>query len=162
MIEKFEGVTVLTKANVYFDGKVQSRTVLFADGSKKTLGVILPGEYEFGTADRELMEMTAGVASVVLPGREDWQSYGPGQSFGIPRTAVQVPLDEPTEYVCTYFRLIPLHLVHTEILTARKRIPSRRVVLPGSPRHAVGRLCSVCCGRTRRSVSQDLTYTTST
>ena len=105
MIEKFEGVTVLTKANVYFDGKVQSRTVLFADGSKKTLGVILPGEYEFGTADRELMEMTAGVASVVLPGREDWQSYGPGQSFGIPANSkFKYRCAEPTEYVCTYFK----------------------------------------------------------
>ena len=68
MMEKFENVTVLTKGNIYFDGKVQSRTVLFPDGGKKTLGVILPGDYEFGTADREVMEMTAGVATVMLPG----------------------------------------------------------------------------------------------
>ena len=66
MMEKFENVTVLTKGNIYFDGKVQSRTVLFPDGGKKTLGVILPGDYEFGTADREVMEMTAGVATASL------------------------------------------------------------------------------------------------
>jgi len=105
MVEKFENVTVLTKGNIYFDGKVQSRTVLFADGSKKTLGVILPGEYEFGTADRELMEMTAGVAEVLLPGESEWKAYGPGTSFGIPANSkFRYRCGEITEYVCSYFR----------------------------------------------------------
>ena len=54
---EFKNVTVVKKANVYFEGKVTSRTVLFPDGSKKTLGVMMPGEYEFGTAEKEIMEI---------------------------------------------------------------------------------------------------------
>jgi uncharacterized protein YaiE (UPF0345 family) len=53
-MEEFRNVTVVKKANIYHDGKVTSRTVLFGDGSKKTLGVMLPGKYEFSTGDREL------------------------------------------------------------------------------------------------------------
>lgn len=105
MMEKFENVTVLTKGNIYFDGKVQSRTVLFPDGGKKTLGVILPGDYEFGTADREVMEMTAGVATVMLPGEAEWKAYGPGTSFGIPANSkFKYRCGEPTEYVCSYYK----------------------------------------------------------
>ncbi len=105
MIEKFENVTVLAKGNIYFDGKVQSRTVLFPDGSRKTLGVILPGEYEFGTADRELMEMTSGVAEVLLPNETGWKAFGPGTSFGIPANSrFKYRCTEITEYVCSYFK----------------------------------------------------------
>ncbi len=67
----FTNVTVVKKANVYFDGKVTSRTVLFADGSKKTLGVMLPGEYEFGTGDPEVMEILVGDLDVLLPDRRN-------------------------------------------------------------------------------------------
>ena len=59
-MSEFKNVTVVKKANVYFDGKVTSRTLLFPDGSKKTLGMMLPGEYEFGTASKELMEILVG------------------------------------------------------------------------------------------------------
>ena len=59
-MQEFKNVTVIKKANVYFDGKVTSRTVLFSDGTKKTLGIMMPGEYEFGTADKEIMEILSG------------------------------------------------------------------------------------------------------
>ena len=105
MIEKFENVTVLTKGNIYFDGNVQSRTVLFPDGAKKTLGVILPGDYEFGTADREEMEMTAGTARVKLTGDVDWRAYGPGEKFGIPANCkFKYRCAEVTEYICSYYK----------------------------------------------------------
>ena len=68
-MSEFRNVTVVKKANVYFDGKVTSRTVLFPDGSKKTLGVMLPGEYTFNTADKEIMEILAGDLEVLFPGR---------------------------------------------------------------------------------------------
>ncbi len=71
---QFENVTVVKAANIYFDGKVTSRTVLFADGTKKTLGVMLPGDYEFGTAEKEIMEILAGDMDVCLPG-ESWKSH---------------------------------------------------------------------------------------
>ena len=70
-MSEFKNVTVVREANVYFDGKVTSRTVLFADGSKKTLGVMLPGEYEFGTGDKEIMEIFSGDMDVLLPGRNE-------------------------------------------------------------------------------------------
>ena len=63
-MSEFTNVTVIKKANVYFDGKVVSRTVVFADGSKKTLGIMQPGEYEFGTGDKELMEIISGAEAL--------------------------------------------------------------------------------------------------
>ena len=67
--EKFDGVSVVTKANVYFDGKVVSHSVLFADGSKKTVGLIYPGKFHFGTDKAERMEIVAGACSVKLDGQ---------------------------------------------------------------------------------------------
>ncbi len=105
MIQKFEGVTVDTKANIYYEGKVQSRTMLLPDGSRKTLGVILAGEYEFGTADRELMEVVAGSAEVLLPDASDWQTVSPDESFGIPSNSkFKLKTEGVFEYVCSYFK----------------------------------------------------------
>ena len=59
-MSNFENVTVVKAANIYFDGKVTSRVLQFADGSKKTLGIMMPGDYEFGTDDNELMEIQVG------------------------------------------------------------------------------------------------------
>jgi uncharacterized protein YaiE (UPF0345 family) len=53
-MSEFNDVTIIKKANIYFDGKVTSRSVVFPDGSRKTLGIMLPGEYEFNTDDRDL------------------------------------------------------------------------------------------------------------
>ena len=86
-MEQFSNVTVVKKANVYFDGKVTSRTVQFNDGSHKTLGIMLPGEYEFGTAVAEDMEMLAGTMDVLLPGEQEWQTFSAGQSFHVPANA---------------------------------------------------------------------------
>ena len=84
MSEKFDNVSVIAKANVYFDGQVTSRTVLFADGSKKTLGFMQAGDYEFGTEAPELMEMLGGSMEVRLDGEEEWKSYAEGQAFHVP------------------------------------------------------------------------------
>src|SRR5512137_246589 len=82
--DRFENVTVIKKANVYFDGKVTSRNVLFPDGTRKTLGFMFPGEYEFSTAAPELMEVLAGELEVLLPGSQDWQTVKPGETFQVP------------------------------------------------------------------------------
>jgi len=63
----FKDVTIIKKANIYFDGKVTSRTVIFPDGSRKTLGIMLPGEYEFNTDDKEII---SGDLEVLLPESE--------------------------------------------------------------------------------------------
>lgn len=73
-MSEFSNVTIVKKANVYFDGKVTSRTILFGDGTKKTLGIMMPGEYEFGTADKELMEILAGDMDVLLPNEAVWKN----------------------------------------------------------------------------------------
>ena len=101
--DKFENVTVVKKANIYFDGKVTSRNVLFADGTRKTLGFMLPGEYTFSTGAREVMELLNGGMDVLLPGRADWQTFAAGQSFEVPaNSSFQLKLKVPVDYCCSY------------------------------------------------------------
>lgn len=101
-MSEFTNVTVTREANVYFEGKVTSRTVHFPDGSKKTLGIMLPGDYEFGTDAKELMEILAGKLDVQLPG-QDWQSFAAGQSFEVPANAsFKLKVQEVTDYCCSY------------------------------------------------------------
>jgi uncharacterized protein YaiE (UPF0345 family) len=83
MSEKFENVTIIKKANVYFGGQVTSRTVQFADGSKKTLGFMQAGDYEFGTEAAELMELLGGSMDVKLAGSDAWNTYAEGQAFEV-------------------------------------------------------------------------------
>lgn len=100
---EFNNVSVIKKANIYFDGKVSSRTVKFADGSKKTLGFMLPGEYTFGTDCKELMEILAGELEILLPGNDQWQAISGGQSFEVPAKAeFSLRIQEPTDYCCSY------------------------------------------------------------
>ena len=100
---QFEQVTVVKKANVYFEGKVTSRTVLFADGTKKTLGIMLPGEYEFSTGAPEVMEVLGGSMKVKLPGGADWQVFAEGQSFHVPANAsFKLVIDAVADYCCSY------------------------------------------------------------
>ena len=101
---EFSGVTVHTKANIYFDGNVVSHTVLSPDGSRKTLGLIRPGSYHFNTAAAERMEIVAGECVVTLDGSETEQRYGVGSSFEVPAKsgftiAVQSGL---CEYICSF------------------------------------------------------------
>ncbi len=104
-MDRFENVTVVKKANVYYDGKVTSRTVLFQDGTKKTLGIIMPGEYEFGTADKEIMEVLGGRLNVLLPGSEVWGSFEAGQSFEVPaNSSFKVSADGVADYCCSYVK----------------------------------------------------------
>lgn len=103
MPDRFDNVTIIKKANVYFDGKVTSRTVLFPDGTRKTLGFMMPGEYEFGTGTRELMEMLNGEMEVLLPGQSEWQTFGGGQSFEVPAdSSFKLKLKGPVDYCCSY------------------------------------------------------------
>jgi len=102
-MKEFSNITVIKKANVYFDGKVTSRIVLFPDGTKKTLGIMLPGDYEFSTNDKEHMEIIAGDLDVLLPGSTVWNSFGPGQSFEVPaESKFSLKVKTVTDYCCSY------------------------------------------------------------
>ena len=104
-MSEFKNVTVVKKANIYFDGKVTSRTILFSDGSKKTLGIMLPGEYEFSTADKELMELLAGDLEVLLPGAEGWKTAQEGESFEVPaQSKFSLRVKSITDYCCSYIK----------------------------------------------------------
>ena len=104
-MDRFENVTAIKKANVYFEGKVTSRTILFEDGTKKTLGILLPGEYEFGTADMEIMEVLGGSINALLPDNETWALYKEGQSFEIPANSkFKVSVSEVSDYCCSYIK----------------------------------------------------------
>ncbi len=104
-MSEFTNVTVVREANVYFDGKVTSRTVVFPDGSKKTLGIMLPGDYEFGTDAKEIMEIMAGSLDVMLPGESTWQTIVAGQSFEVPANSkFQLKVKDVADYCCSYIK----------------------------------------------------------
>jgi uncharacterized protein YaiE (UPF0345 family) len=102
--ERFENVTAVAKANVYFDGKVVSHSLLFPDGSKKTLGLIYPGAFHFGTDAAERMEIVAGTCVVKLDGQAASKAYGAGQAFDVPaKSGFDIEVREGIcEYVCSF------------------------------------------------------------
>ncbi len=100
---QYENVSVVKKANVYFDGKCVSHTLHFPDGSRKSIGVIFPGTLTFKTAEPELMEITAGSCRVRLPGDQDWRVCRAGESFSVPaNTSFDIEPLETLDYVCHY------------------------------------------------------------
>jgi purine/pyrimidine-nucleoside phosphorylase len=102
-MSEFKNVTVVREANVYFDGGVTSRTILFADGTKKTLGIMLPGEYEFGTGSAEVMEILAGELEVLLPGSQNWQAVKGGESFEVPANSkFTMKVKTVADYCCSF------------------------------------------------------------
>ncbi|PIW61718.1 pyrimidine/purine nucleoside phosphorylase [Shewanella sp. CG12_big_fil_rev_8_21_14_0_65_47_15] len=98
-----EQVSVAKKANIYFDGKVASRSVFFADGSKQTLGVVLPGEYEFSTSQGEIMEVTSGTFEVQLPEASTWETFEAGTQFELAaNVSFKIRNTAIAEYCCSY------------------------------------------------------------
>lgn len=102
-MSEFNNVRVNTRANIYFDGRCISHSVHFADGSRKTLGVILPSTLCFNTAAAEVMEVQAGHCRVRLAGSEQWQDYRAGESFSIPaNSSFDIETVETLDYICHF------------------------------------------------------------
>jgi purine/pyrimidine-nucleoside phosphorylase len=104
---QFDGVSVITKANVYFDGKCVSHNIVLADGSKKSLGVILPtalpSSLKFNTGAPEVMELVEGACRVKLAGSEAWTAYAGGQSFSVgANTSFEIEVTQAVHYVCHF------------------------------------------------------------
>jgi len=102
-MSEFNNITVTREANVYFNGNVTSRTVKFADGSTKTLGIMMPGEYTFGTAQPELMEILAGQLRYKLAGSDVWNTVNGGEAFNVPGdSSFDLVVTELVDYCCSY------------------------------------------------------------
>ena len=100
---QFDKVSVVKKANVYFDGKCVSHTVMLADGTKKTVGVILPSSLTFNTGAPEVMEGVGGTCRVRLRDENEWTAWGEGESFSVPGdSSFEIACDEPYHYVCHF------------------------------------------------------------
>lgn len=102
-MSQFDNVSVIKKANVYFDGKCISHTVVFADGTKKTIGVIFPSSLTFNTGAPEVMELNAGKCKIRLADQSEWQQFEGGQSFDVPgNSSFDIETLETLDYVCHF------------------------------------------------------------
>ena len=101
--EKIDGVAVTTKANVYFDGKCVSHGITFPDGTKKSVGVILPASLTFSTGAAEIMECVAGACEYKLAGSEQWLKYTAGEKFGVPgNSKFEIRVADAYHYICHF------------------------------------------------------------
>lgn len=102
-MSKFDNVSVVKRANIYFDGKCVSHTVEFPDGTRKSVGVIFPSRLTFNTGAPEVMEINAGRCRVQLPGESDWRTFGAGEQFSVPGNAsFEIETLETLDYVCHF------------------------------------------------------------
>jgi uncharacterized protein YaiE (UPF0345 family) len=102
-MSQFDNVSVVKKANIYFDGKCVSHSVLFPDGTKKTIGVIFPSSLTFNTGAAEVMELNAGSCRIKLKGENDWKTYYGGQKFNVPaNSSFDIETLETLDYVCHF------------------------------------------------------------
>lgn len=96
-------VTLTTQANVYFDGKCVSHGFTVGDGTKKSVGVVLPATLTFNTGAAEIMECVGGSCEYKLAGSNEWQKSGPGDKFSIPaNSSFEIRVTEPYHYICHY------------------------------------------------------------
>ena len=100
---QFDNVSVKKKANVYFDGKCVSHTVMLPNGTRSTIGVIFPSSLTFNTQAPELMEINLGSCKVRLQGESDWKAYGAGEKFTVPgNSSFEIEVTEMLDYVCHF------------------------------------------------------------
>ncbi len=101
--DQIDGVTVTTKANVYFDGKCVSHGITLADGTKKSVGVVLPATLTFNTGAPEIMECVAGGCEYKLAGSDAWIASGPGEKFDVPgNSSFEIRVTEAYHYICHF------------------------------------------------------------
>ena len=103
-MDQFDNVSIIKKANIYFEGNVTSRSVIFSDGTRKTLGIMLPGNYQFNTDEKEFMEILSGTLDVRLPEGE-WQSFSDGGNFEVPKnSSFELKVHTITDYCCSFIK----------------------------------------------------------
>jgi len=104
-MESIKNVELVKKANIYFDGNVTSRSFIDENGESKSLGIMMIGEYNFGTADAELMEILDGEVEVKLAGSSEWKTYTANTSFDVPaNSSFDIKVKTITDYCCSYIK----------------------------------------------------------
>ena len=102
-MSQFDSVSVVKLANIYFDGGVTSRTLKFSNGETKTLGIIQPGEYEFNTDKKEIMDILQGNVSILIKDEENWRDINAGESFEVPaQSSFKIKTDGIADYCCSF------------------------------------------------------------
>lgn len=100
---KLDNISIIKEANIYFDGKVVSRTIFLPNGERQTLGVMQPGEYTFDTNEAEIMEMMSGELEIRLPGEPEFIKLNTPESFNVPANAsFDLKIKTVTDYCCSY------------------------------------------------------------
>ncbi len=104
MSDKFDNVSVGKKANVFFDGKCVSHSVFFPDGTRKTVGVVMPGsQLTFNVGAPELMEITSGECQVKIAGEVAFKTYTAGTSFRVAEnSSFEIHAKDDVNYVCSF------------------------------------------------------------
>ena len=101
--QTLDGVSVTTQANVYFDGKCVSHSVTFPDGTRKSVGVVLPATLTFNTGAPEIMECVAGRCEYKLAGSNEWIPSEAGQRFSVPgNSSFEIRVTEAYHYICHF------------------------------------------------------------
>ena len=104
-MQSFKNVELVKKANIYFNGNVTSRTFIDSDGSKKSLGIMMVGEYVFSTAEAELMQIIEGEVEVRLKGEDSWKTYKSGSSFSVSsNSSFDIKVKTISDYCCSYIK----------------------------------------------------------
>jgi len=103
-MSEIKNATIVKNANIYYDGKVTSRTVNLSDGTTQSLGIMLPGEYTFGTNEAEIMEMLSGELEIKLP-NEEWKTLNTPETFNVPaNSSFDLKIKTVTDYCCSYIK----------------------------------------------------------
>ena len=101
----FNNIKITKKPNIYFEGKVFSYSLLFEDGSRKTLGVMQVGDYEFNTEEKEIIEITSGQLEILIANESEWKSIESGITFEMPaNSSFKLKIAEVTSYCCSYIK----------------------------------------------------------
>lgn len=105
-MEILKKIDLVKKANIYFDGNVTSRSYVDSEGNNKSLGIMMPGEYTFGTDAAEHMEIISGNVEVLLSGLEsNWEEIKAGEYFEVPaNSSFDIKVNEITDYCCSYIK----------------------------------------------------------
>ena len=103
-MSKIKNANITKAANIYYDGKVTSRTVELENGSTQSLGIMMPGEYTFSTNEAEIMEMMSGELEIKLP-NEEWKTLNTPETFNVPaNSSFDLKIKTVTDYCCSYIK----------------------------------------------------------